>query len=296
MGKRPITGFHHEARTISDGRIVVLAGVEQLLTDVQGPGPVDILGDMIVVFDADLQVVWSWDTFDHLDVTRRAILGQQCLTSPGCTPYYLAADANDWTHGNSVAETPDGALLFSVRHQDWILKIDYNGGRGNGDVIWRLGKDGDFTFDSADPYPYFSHQHDAGYEPGSRSTIALLDNGNVRRDLDPQATSRGQVLELDEPNRIARLVLNADLGVFSPALGSAQRLADGQYQFVAGFVADAGALFGRAGYTLGVALSGEVFSSIKILSPVYRSFRVVDLYGPTAAPVRPGTRVVSFRE
>ena len=52
MGKRPITGFHHEARSIQGGRIAVLASVEQIFTDVQGPGPVDVLGDMIVVLDA----------------------------------------------------------------------------------------------------------------------------------------------------------------------------------------------------------------------------------------------------
>ncbi len=296
MGKRSITGFHHEARTISGGKIAVLAGVEQILTGVQGPGPVDVLADMIVVLDADLQVVWSWDAFDHLDVTRRALLEQECPRDPGCSPYYLAAEANDWTHANSVAETPDGALILSVRHQDWILKIDYSGGEGNGDVIWRLGKDGDFTFDSADPYPWFSHQHDASYEPGSRSTIALFDNGNMRKGLYPQAASRGQVLEVDEANRTVRFALNAELGVFSPALGSAQKLADGQYQFGAGFVPDPLGLFGAAGYSLGVAPSGDVFSSIKILTPVYRSFRVVDLYGTTEAPARPGTRVVGFRD
>src|SRR5262249_61379533 len=70
MGRRPITGFHHEARAIAGGRIVALAGVEQLMTDVQGPGTVDVLGDMILVFDSDMQLVWAWDAFDHLDPSR----------------------------------------------------------------------------------------------------------------------------------------------------------------------------------------------------------------------------------
>ena len=74
---------------------------------------------------------------------------------PGCATHYLAADANDWTHGNAVVETPDGALLYSCRHQDWLIKIDYANGVGSGDVIWRLGKEGDFTYDSTDPYPWF---------------------------------------------------------------------------------------------------------------------------------------------
>ncbi len=73
MGRRPISGFHHEVRTLPDGRILALADVEQILTDVQGPGPVDVLGDMIIVFDPNLQVLWTWDTFDHLDTARLAM-------------------------------------------------------------------------------------------------------------------------------------------------------------------------------------------------------------------------------
>jgi hypothetical protein len=118
LGKRAISGFHHDARSLPDGRTVVLGDVEQILTDVQGPGPVDVIGDMILVLDADLQVVWSWDTFDHLDVSRRAVLGETCLAYAGCAPYSLRGDANDWTHGNSVEGTSDGALLFSSRRTE----------------------------------------------------------------------------------------------------------------------------------------------------------------------------------
>jgi hypothetical protein len=295
MGRRPITGFHHEARSIRDGKIAALASVEQIFTDVQGPGPVNVLGDMIVVFDAELQVLWSWDAFDHLDVARKALLGETCLNAPACAPYFLTADANDWTHSNSLAETPDGALIISVRHQDWVVKVDYARGEGGGEVIWRLGKDGDFTLDSDDPYPWFSHQHDASYEPRSRSTISIFDNGNTRAVRGFGASSRGQVLELDEPNRIARLVLNADLGLFSFALGSAQQLAGGNYHFDAGFEAAPGSVYGGVGYAMEVAPPGDVVSSLKMAVPVYRSFRVMNLYGP-AAEDRPATRVVGFRD
>ena len=137
-------------------------------------------------------------------------------------------------------------------------------------MIWRLGKDGDFTSTRPIPYPWFSHQHDASYEPGSSSTITLLDNGNTRYALDPAATSRGQAIELDEQNRVARLVLNADLGVFSSALGSAQRLQDGSYHFDVGFVFDPDGLLGAAAFAIQVDPLGEILSSIKLLNPVYR--------------------------
>jgi hypothetical protein len=295
MGKRPITGFHHEIRSISGNRIVALASTEQILTDVQGPGAVDVLGDMIVVFDSALQVVWTWDAFDHLDVTRKALLNETCLTSPGCAPYYLAADANDWTHANAVAETSDGAFLLSVRHQDWLVKINYQRGAGNGDVLWRLGKDGDFTIDSDDPYPWFSHQHDASFEPGSDSRISLFDNGNTHATVNPSATSRGQILEIDEAARTARFVLNADLGVFSLALGSAQALEDGGYHFEAGFVFDPSNPAVPASYAIEVSDTGDPRSNLKMGGAVYRSFRLKNLFGETPAPTRPVTRVVAPR-
>jgi arylsulfate sulfotransferase len=297
MGKRAISGFHHDARSLPGGRTVLLADVEQILTDVQGPGPVDVIGDMILVLDEDLQVVWTWDTFDYLDTSRRAVLGETCLAFVGCATHYLSADANDWTHGNSVEGTPDGALLYSSRHQDWLIKIDYQDGAGNGDIVWRLGKDGDFTYDSDEPYPWFSHQHDPTYESRSRSTITLFDNGNTRLGLDPGGFSRGQAIQLDEEHRIARLVLNEDLGVFSSALGSAQRLLDGTYAFDAGFVSDPDGTSGAEAFSIQIDPSGDqVVSSIKLPGPVYRSFRVTDLYGPADAPARYGSQIVDFRD
>ena len=287
--KRQISGFHHEARRLADGNLAVLAGVEQILTDVQGPGPIDVLGDMIVVLDPDLNVVWTWDTFDHLDPARSAVLGEIC-SGPGCAPHYLAPVPNDWTHGNAIGESPDGALLYSSRSQDWIVKVDYAHGAGSGDVFWRLGKDGDFTFDSEDPYPWFSHQHDPDFEPGSASTMTVFDNGNTRVLTGAGTTSRGQALEIDEPGRTVRLRLNADLGVFSPALGAAQRLSDGTYHFDAGFVSLPSGPGGSQALSLQIDPEGNTLVfSVSLPVAVYRSFRLDDLYGQTFGRPRPNT-------
>src|SRR5262249_46599883 len=180
LGRRQISAFHHEVRTLPNGRVLALASVEQILTDVQGPGPVDIIGDMIIVFDRSLNVVWTWDTFDHLDVSRAALLGEKCAKNPGCPPVFLAEIANDWTHGNAVQQTPDGNLLYSTRHHDWLIKIDYNNGEGSGKVIWRLGANGDFQLSSGQPLDWFSHQHDANFDSSDPDTLLVFDNGNTR--------------------------------------------------------------------------------------------------------------------
>jgi len=38
-----------------DGNILVLADTEQIMTNVQGQGDVDVIGDMILVLNPDLQ-------------------------------------------------------------------------------------------------------------------------------------------------------------------------------------------------------------------------------------------------
>ncbi len=287
LGRRPISGFHHEVRTLPDGRIVALADVEQTLTDVQGPGPVDVLGDMIIVFDPDLQVLWTWDTFDHLDTARLATGGETCTRAGGgCPPFYLADKANDWTHGNAVQLTADGNLLYSARHQDWLMKINYAHGAGDGNILWRLGKDGDFTLLSDDPSPWFSHQHDPNFELSDPSRLAVFDNGNLRvLHSNVPVDSRGQVLQLDEAARTAKLILNVDLGVLSLALGTAEELSDGNYHFDAGTVSTPD---GPRAYAIGVDACGQAVSTMEANTLLYRSFRMSDMYTPPE--IRKGVR------
>jgi hypothetical protein len=186
-------------------------------------------------------------------------------------------EANDWTHGNSIQQTPDGNLLYSSRHQDWLIKVSYGNGEGDGHVIWRLGKDGDFQFNSPDPYPWFSHQHDANFESSDPSVLLVFDDGNTRVAALGSGNSRGQVLQLDEQARVASFVLDADLGVFSIAVGSAQKLQDKDYHFDAGFVAEPA---GPVSYSMEVDREGEVVYDAKANTVLYRSFRMTDMYSP----------------
>ncbi len=267
LGKGPINGFHHEVSRLPDGRVMVLASEERIVNDLQGPGPVDVVGDMIIVMNRDLQVVWTWDAFDHLDVKRKATLNEICAAS--CAT--LAKTANDWTHANSLQQTPDGNLLLSARNQDFVYKIAYENGEGDGHVIWKLGNGGDFQLKVADPLAWFSHQHDARFA-GDGRTITLFDNSNVRQSLDPKAHSRGQAIRIDEQSMTAELVLNADLGVFSSALGSAQKLPNGHFVFLSG------SLPGNTSLTTEVDENGKIVYQLRTASQQYRTFRMRDLY------------------
>ena len=211
VGSACVGAFHHDAiQTLPNGWTAVLLDEEKIFpAGTQGDTsglPVDVIGDMIIVLDTNWQVKWYWDVFDpghgdngynKLPVTRTAVLGETCGTSTsGCPPVFLlspgniASVAHDWLHANTLYYWPNsggsskttGDLLWSSRHQDWVMKIDYQDGAGSGDIIWRMGPSGDFQFENAynDPWPWFSHQHDAGIENGGTGPMTLFDNGNTR--------------------------------------------------------------------------------------------------------------------
>ena len=80
MGNHPITVVHHEARRLANGNYLILAMTERMST-AQG-ALADIAGDTILVLNSDLQVLWAWDSFDHLDISRKAVLNETCNNAP----------------------------------------------------------------------------------------------------------------------------------------------------------------------------------------------------------------------
>ena len=102
----------------------------------------------------------------------------------------------------------------------------------------------------------------------------LFDDGNVRRGTNSRANSRGQELVLNETTKQARLVINAYLGNYANALGSAQRLPNGNLVFDSGFVEQTIEVLpnGTKAYVLKMNMPGEQ----------YRSYIYYNLYGTLA--------------
>jgi arylsulfate sulfotransferase len=276
-----IGSVHHEAIRLPNGHTLVLADEEKIFTDgTQGSSPshpVDIIGDTILDLDTNWQVVWYWRSFDHLDVNRAAVLGETCQTGiAGCPPVVLTTTANDWLHGNSIFYVNDGNIIFSMRHQDQAVKIAYHNGAGTGRIIWTLGLGGDFAINSSDPYPWFSHQHDVGYEQDGSTILSLFDNGNTRVAQNPTGHSRGYVLRVDERRMTVTPLLLADLGGYSFALGSAQQLANGNYHFLSGLLNP-----GTYNQSIEVLPNASIGYDLQMTgSYAYRSFRLANLYTP----------------
>jgi arylsulfate sulfotransferase len=289
-GEMALTDVDHEVRTLANGNILMIGSLDRVL----GPhiqNGADIVFQELIVLSPGLQLVWSWNAVTcgncatELPPTRQAVMRETCEAGfEGCPPLTPPNTvANDWLHSNSAQVTPDGNILMSIRHQDWVIKIDYENGAGTGNILWRLGLDGDFTIvgDANDNYPWFSHQHDVEYELGT-SYMSVFDNGNTRIKQNPTQHSRGQLLLINEATMKATLEENLDLGIKSLAFGSAQELLNAQGKPI-GLHFEAGdANGGTYSQSISFYLTGT--SDLGSNTASYRSAQMRDMYTPSTQP------------
>jgi hypothetical protein len=194
-----VFSIDHDFVALPNGHLLLVLSDTRTFTDLAGyPGQTLVTGNAIVDLDSNYNPVWVWDAFDHLDVNRHPIFFP------------------DWTHANALVYSPDnGNLLFSLRHQSWVLKIDYQNGNGPGDIIWKLGYQGDFTLSTSVASDWFFAQHDPNIVT-SNSTgaiqLAMFDNGDGRPDANgipcagltpPVCYSTAAIFQVDENARTA---------------------------------------------------------------------------------------------
>jgi hypothetical protein len=193
---------HHDARKLRTGNIVLLCArplPQELHTRVKGglPGSeVDgkIYADYLLEMTTRGEVVWEWRSWEHLDFETEIIT--------------LQDRREEWTHGNTVAELPNGNLVISLRNVSTVAIID----RPTGAIVWKLGS------------PPLAQQHDP--RPLPNGNLLIFDNGVHRRDH-PAPYSR--VIEVD-PRTSAIVWEYRDQSMFdffSPYISSAQRLLNG---------------------------------------------------------------------
>jgi arylsulfate sulfotransferase len=213
--------IHHDFVSLPNGHLLILVNSDRTYNNLTGiSGATDVIGDSIIDLDPDFNPVWVWSAFDHLDVNRHPMLFP------------------DWTHSNALLYSPDdGNLVLSIRHQSWVIKIDYEDGQGTGDILWKLGNGGDFTLlNSTSPADWFYAQHFANIiSPNSAGDfqLALFDNGD-NRILDnsgticgangaPACYSRPAIFEVNEAAKTAQVVWS-DPTVYSFWGGAIQEL------------------------------------------------------------------------
>ena len=131
MGQPPILDFDHEAKLLPNGDTVVLATTPKTV-DYNGK-PTKFIGDMVLVLDQNFQVAWVWNSFNWLNTNR--------LGTDHRGPERLAA-----RQLRELVARRRGPGGLPAR-QDWVIKIDYANGTGNGHIVWKLGQGGNFTAD-----------------------------------------------------------------------------------------------------------------------------------------------------
>jgi hypothetical protein len=224
-----LKSFHHGVIALPNGHWVMLAAYNKSYTNLPGyPGTTSVIGDAIVDVDANGNPDWVWNTFDHLDINRHPM------------------NFPDWTHSNDmVYSSDDHNLLLSIRHQNWIIKINFLDGAGSGNVMWRLGEGGDFKLvGGTDPTDWFYAQHGLSFfSPNTTGVfrLGLLDNGNDRmfpsgpvlcqplKPAVPTCYSTVPILELNEGAMTATLVTHYEPppSYFSFFGGNAELLPNG---------------------------------------------------------------------
>jgi len=138
--------MHHEILPWADGEEFLYLGMTEACPD-------DIPDSTTIVrYDPETrEVLWEWSFCEHY------------------TPDKIE---EDWDHTNAVVEFPDeDAYLISAKMQNGLFKIDLE----TEEVVWRLGKGGDFEIDDPAVINPFLRQHAPEFV--GPDEVLLFDNG-----------------------------------------------------------------------------------------------------------------------
>jgi arylsulfate sulfotransferase len=276
-----VASLHHDILPLPNGHFVLLANYNETFNNQPGlPAGTVVTGDALIDWDPTVGgPVWTWSAFDHLDPSR--------------IPYGIAGGIADWTHSNAVIYSPDdGNIILSMRNQNWIVKINYQNGAGDGAILWHFGYQGDFTLPSGEApidwnygqhYPTIVSTNSAGV-----FSLMFFDNGNARlvdANDDPCGTtatvncySDVPIFQVNEYNKTAQVQWEDNLSpAYSICCGDAQTLPNGNIEFDVAY----NELTPGLSYVQEVTQqqNPQLIWQMNINGPLaYRAFRIPSLY------------------
>jgi hypothetical protein len=164
---------HHDLQVLPNGNRLLIGYPRRDHVDLSaigGPSDATVVDGEIQEVTPAGELVWSWNTKDHVAVTETDWPADQVIGSSRSGPVY------DIAHVNSV-EVDGSGVIFSARHLNAIYRVRRDGG-----IAWKLG--GTRTSASLDfvddplGAASFGGQHDA--RRLSDGTVTLFDNGSGR--------------------------------------------------------------------------------------------------------------------
>ena len=192
-GKYPI--IHHDIRMDKKGHIITLVRTKKIIdmAEIGGNGIDTLIGDGILIMDTTGKEIKVWNVWDHWDIKK----------DPSIKEF-----AYDRFHFNSLSFDKDGNYIVSVAIEDQIWKINAT----TGNIMWKLGKNGNFKMDTTN---YFSFQHSVHINP--YGDLMVFDNSLWKK------RSGGISFSLDTVNWIATTKIHAILprSKYTSRMGSA---------------------------------------------------------------------------
>lgn len=173
------TTWHHMYRLLDDDTLLLIRAQYHDR----------VIGDRIVNVDRNYSELWNWGYFDSPDYF-------DTVECSDLDDYWC-----DWTHNNAaIMFKEDNALYFNSL---WLgfFKMDMK----TKEILWKFGKDGDFTMLSDHPYPWPANTHDPKFFDASRKRLLFFDNGITERFY-----SRIIEYEIDEEAMTAEITFEYD--------------------------------------------------------------------------------------
>jgi hypothetical protein len=193
---------HHDAVRLRNGNVLLLcmaAMPRELAARVQGglagtEHDGEMYADYVVEMTTGGEAVWEWRSWEHLD--------------PATDRITLQDRRHEWTHGNTVAELPDGNILVSFRDISTVVIVDRRSGR----IEWKLGP------------PALAQQH--APTPLPNGNLLIFDNGTHRID---HPVPHSKVIEVNPTTKeiVWSYQERRPFDFFSPYISNAQRMPNG---------------------------------------------------------------------
>lgn len=234
--------FHHDASFLPNGNIVVLSSVYKEIPnyftsdkDENAPRSTQkVMGDIILEFDQEGNVIWEWKAFDVMDPFR---IGYETFSRywerrgfPGVI---------DWSHANTILfDEKNDAYIINFRYQSALLSID----RQTKNINWVFGEPTGWSEELSkklihieNQSDWFWHQHSPSFT--SNGNLLIFDNANYKtRPFDqptPRSKTRSRVFEYSiNPDRLSARKVWSTLEdqkemVVSVAMGDVDHLSNG---------------------------------------------------------------------
>ena len=174
------TGWHHDYKLLDDDSILF---IQPEYPDLY------LVSDKIKNVDRNYNELWSWGYRDSPDYFSTV----ECANTDNTWC--------DWTHTNTAMMFKDDNAVYFNSLWLGFFKMDMN----TKEVLWKFGKNADFTMLSEHQFPWPDSTHDPKFADTSRKRILFFDNGIRERFY-----SRVIEYEIDEELMTASITFEYD--------------------------------------------------------------------------------------